>query len=357
MTHEELMRFKKDVADPAMRKIFARTEIPEGMCCIDKVNIEFLDGRSCGVDSLIEAAGFKYCNGRVQEYQYSETDVSVAEFAEEHKGCVFICDGQLRVFDELDKFEINTGLSNGQRCAKVFEDLKCLEELDYRLQSMEYEKMKAILAGDPLVKDGQGNSQEVPSARRATNIEWDVDSEEDLEGLPTEIEIPEWVEDEEISDYLSEVTGYCHKGYVLDEVAFVKNRGREDEAVTLQNAAAIEYKGIIFDDWTVDEENQSVWGEMCQDCADKYMGALFDELSEGGNGACSVKGCDVVGADSDNERHYYVDFKPELIRPLSKEQLAELQGKSLEHQICGAEAIGSKKEIDGVAIELPRPER
>lgn len=52
---------------------------------------------------------------------------------------------------------------------------------------------------------------------KATNIEWDVDYEEDLKSLPTEIEIPNGMEaDDEISDYLSDVTGFCHKGYVLE---------------------------------------------------------------------------------------------------------------------------------------------
>lgn len=49
---------------------------------------------------------------------------------------------------------------------------------------------------------------------KATNIIWDTDGE-DI-SLPVEIEIPEGMEDEEeISDYLSETTGYCHKGFAL----------------------------------------------------------------------------------------------------------------------------------------------
>ena len=53
---------------------------------------------------------------------------------------------------------------------------------------------------------------------KATNILWDVDVEEDLESLPKEIDIPGGMEDDdEISDYLSEVTGYCHKGYSLED--------------------------------------------------------------------------------------------------------------------------------------------
>lgn len=52
---------------------------------------------------------------------------------------------------------------------------------------------------------------------KATNILWDTDYDGDGE-LPTEIDIPEGMTDEdEISDYLSEVTGYCHQGYVLEE--------------------------------------------------------------------------------------------------------------------------------------------
>ena len=53
---------------------------------------------------------------------------------------------------------------------------------------------------------------------KATNIEWDVDELEDLEYLPTEIEIPDGMKDEEeISDYISDETGFCHNGYVLKD--------------------------------------------------------------------------------------------------------------------------------------------
>ena len=52
---------------------------------------------------------------------------------------------------------------------------------------------------------------------KAINILWDVDEEEDLENLPAEIEIPDGMNDEdEISDYLSDITGFCHKGFMLD---------------------------------------------------------------------------------------------------------------------------------------------
>lgn len=61
---------------------------------------------------------------------------------------------------------------------------------------------------------------------KAVNIKWDIDGDlELLRDLPKEIEIPEYLIDEdtdideyeeEISDYISEVTGYCHFGFDLE---------------------------------------------------------------------------------------------------------------------------------------------
>lgn len=54
---------------------------------------------------------------------------------------------------------------------------------------------------------------------KAFNIKWDVDDPEDLETLPNEIEIPAEIQDDDeaISDYISDVTGFCHFGFEIDE--------------------------------------------------------------------------------------------------------------------------------------------
>lgn len=60
---------------------------------------------------------------------------------------------------------------------------------------------------------------------KATHIQWDVDCKEDLKRLPKEIEIPdEIIEDLEdrddiidaVSDYISDETGFCHRGFRLE---------------------------------------------------------------------------------------------------------------------------------------------
>lgn len=55
---------------------------------------------------------------------------------------------------------------------------------------------------------------------KAINIIWDISMEEEDEGLdvclPTTIEIPDYLEDEEeISEYISDQTGFCHWGFDL----------------------------------------------------------------------------------------------------------------------------------------------
>ncbi len=52
---------------------------------------------------------------------------------------------------------------------------------------------------------------------KAINIKWDTDGDiELLNELPVEMEIPEGMTDEEeISDYISDETGFCHMGFDL----------------------------------------------------------------------------------------------------------------------------------------------
>mgnify|MGYP003305001166 CR=1 FL=1 len=55
---------------------------------------------------------------------------------------------------------------------------------------------------------------------KAINIIWDIDKEYGgtLKLLPTEIIIPDSMTDEdEISDYITNTTGFCHRGFELVE--------------------------------------------------------------------------------------------------------------------------------------------
>lgn len=50
-----------------------------------------------------------------------------------------------------------------------------------------------------------------------SDIEWDVDEPEDLEDLPDALEVPDMLTDpDEISDYITQQTGFCHKGFFVE---------------------------------------------------------------------------------------------------------------------------------------------
>lgn len=72
------------------------------------------------------------------------------------------------------------------------------------------------------------------------------------------------------------------------------------------------YKGIVFDDYTKNEDG-TYWAEMCVECASKYGDIITDELDDGGTArcCCSVKGCYNNG--DDEKLHFYIDFKPEFV--------------------------------------------
>ena len=54
---------------------------------------------------------------------------------------------------------------------------------------------------------------------KAINIQWDIDFDDfdiEVDVVPTEINIPDGITDEdEISDYITDKTGFCHCGFEL----------------------------------------------------------------------------------------------------------------------------------------------
>jgi hypothetical protein len=63
--------------------------------------------------------------------------------------------------------------------------------------------------------------------------------------------------------------------------------------------------GLIFDDWTPQEQGQNydtdTWTQVCTKCANKHK---LKNLDDAGQGICGVEGCE-------NESDYYYDFNRE----------------------------------------------
>ena len=90
---------------------------------------------------------------------------------------------------------------------------------------------------------------------KAINIIWDVDFKEDLENLPTEIDIPiGMTHEDEISDYITDETGFCHKGFELDYDGMTINCPYCNEEIVIEfNTARCEECGWMCADGELDD--------------------------------------------------------------------------------------------------------
>ena len=88
--------------------------------------------------------------------------------------------------------------------ADLEEELEAIdnEDYDFILEKYDYDVMKDYLK----------------SRAYAVDIVWDTDGEdeEDL-GLPSRVEIPFFVDDDEIADFLSDEYGYCVFGFNIEQ--------------------------------------------------------------------------------------------------------------------------------------------
>lgn len=119
--------------------------------------------------------------------------------------------------------ELGLDMISGLRYEYTNEELAAIETSQI-LQS-------GYLSLDTFVLDILSTYQIAPPAFKAVDIEWDA--EKDIE-LPTEIPIPEGMYCEaDIDDYLTEVTGYCHKGYLLTEADDMQKEEQKEEELEL----------------------------------------------------------------------------------------------------------------------------
>ena len=95
----------------------------------------------------------------------------------------------------------------------------------------------------------------------ATEILWDVDHEGDGNNLPYEMEIPKGMDDiDEIGEYLSNSTGFCHDGFVLNYII------TEEEILAMIKSKSITYQwvGMDKDEHNADEEDTTYFVALCQ---------------------------------------------------------------------------------------------
>lgn len=172
MHPNDLKEFRDNVAMPRLLALFEKTQIPDGARFIDSLEISLLDGRNCGFDSRIQASGLFYHNGKAEKYSYDELDVSLSDFFTDHKDCTFISDGSLRITDELEEMDLSTRIRNINSCPRFFHWLESPNDINIEMTSIQYEKLKYMLANSEVTISREETLEEVDSRENEnkTNI-------------------------------------------------------------------------------------------------------------------------------------------------------------------------------------------
>lgn len=96
--------------------------------------------------------------------------------------------------------------------SKIYDKYQVITPDGRVLEEFDTEKEATDWASEQ--KDFVAKKEVAESKRKAVNIKWDTDGE--VVDLPTEIEIPNDIKDEDdISDYITDKTGFCHTGFEI----------------------------------------------------------------------------------------------------------------------------------------------
>lgn len=117
---------------------------------------------------------------------------------------------------------------------------------------------------------------------KAKNIKWDTDGDKKVfNELPTEMIIPDELEEmykkdkefalEEISDWLSDETGFCHDGFEIEKIITkesVKNELYDffNDKMETGDAPEIEGVSISLPDWVSIIHSGTIYDEVVIDC-------------------------------------------------------------------------------------------
>lgn len=140
MTHEDLVKFEKEVAGPRQKEILKKTKIQEGTRFLMDLKVSVLDGRCNGIDGIIEASGLVYENGEVKRHHYEEKDVTIQDFVNAHKDYKFAYDAVFELFDEIEELQLSTVIRSTAFLEALYPELKSLREMDI-VDSWEWVKM------------------------------------------------------------------------------------------------------------------------------------------------------------------------------------------------------------------------
>lgn len=141
MTQEELRAFAKEVAEPKMAALMAKTKCPDFLRCVETLRIEALDCRSIGIDYHVVATGFT-CNagkvyaGTICDIWFEENDM-VAEMGW-LRSSALLFEGTITVVHQLETATLQVKPYNITKYIGLFPELMYLADVPVISNHLEF---------------------------------------------------------------------------------------------------------------------------------------------------------------------------------------------------------------------------
>lgn len=221
--------------------------------------------------------------------------------------------------EKSEKFELNSFCCNtiGQhefdcpksrmaekRVNKVKQENEALKNLIYKsFRIISEDRFSDEYFWEELWNDLETSQEEIdrlkifdPRIATVATVDWDTDDEE--VNLPKEVILPVGIDEEDIADYLSDLTGFCHKGFVLSQ-KLKSGDNLFDYEIYINKG----HKGKISDEWGAAHlylGDKGVEYNYCLEEDDNNASAIYYKEVDKTTGYMEI--------DYSRFRHYEVNF-------------------------------------------------
>lgn len=110
---------------------------------------------------------------------------------------------------------------NGKFVYHMLESVETYDDLAAAILKFDEERLRSLWQWNLFLPVSLMNISKKREKRRiimrAIDIKWDTDGDEEvLKTLPTEMDIPNGIDEDDVADWLSDETGFCVFGFVLE---------------------------------------------------------------------------------------------------------------------------------------------
>lgn len=98
-------------------------QIPEGKKVVSYLSIGYLDDSLNGIETFIKAIGLLCENGKIYQFEYTETDMNFATFMQTYPDLTYYAHAPVHIYNELNYMDIEVAACMFDQVKSLFQEL------------------------------------------------------------------------------------------------------------------------------------------------------------------------------------------------------------------------------------------